>query len=286
MHELPVALSWAGRDVRLLTENVSYSGLFVRTDTPPPLQCLALLKTRLAPDDVLFEAHVVPVRIVRPLSGTSAPGTGLRFFALGDEKRKIWERFLRHVAAAPQPVAAPQPPKEVPTPLPPAEGPEIDIDLEFGEEGETIDLGDLSAPEPSPVVPRPLPVSEAGVEPIRRRHVRHRTELKVNLETLDALHHLYTHDVSVGGTFIATTIDLAPGVELRLHLVHPKSGITFSLNGLVRNRSERAGRVGLGVEFVDLDDARREEFAQFIHAEIAPEEFAATYVALDDPRLA
>jgi hypothetical protein len=101
------------------------------------------------------------------------------------------------------------------------------------------------------------------------------------------LHHLVTQDVSRGGMFLRTGLDVAVGSELRLFVAHPQTGLTFAVDSLVRRRVEGPPeRAGLGVEFVGLDEKRREEFAAFAGLDDTATEEDVVYVAKDDPLLA
>ena len=101
------------------------------------------------------------------------------------------------------------------------------------------------------------------------------------------LHHIVTADVSRGGMFLRTGLDVAIGSELRLFVAHPQTGLTFAVDTVVRRRVESPPeRAGLGVEFVGLDDRRREEFAAFAGLDEMSTEEDVVYVATDDPLLA
>ena len=94
---------------------------------------------------------------------------------------------------------------------------------------------------------------------------------------------LFTTNVSRGGMFVATPIDLPDGTPLRLSLVHPATGDHFPLDAVVRWHGA-APSPGLGVEFTRLDEQRRDELFQFICSEIPVE--TVEFVAPGDRRLA
>jgi c-di-GMP-binding flagellar brake protein YcgR len=101
------------------------------------------------------------------------------------------------------------------------------------------------------------------------------------------LHHLVTEDVSRGGMFLRTGLDVAIGSDLRLFVAHPQTGLTFAVDSVVRHRVETPPeRAGLGVEFVGLDDRRREDLAAFAGIDEAVVEGDVVYVAEDDSLLA
>jgi Tfp pilus assembly protein PilZ len=87
---------------------------------------------------------------------------------------------------------------------------------------------------------------------------------------LEDLYQLYSRDVSAGGMFLSTPRELEVGSEVRLDVRHPHNGATFHLTAVVRRRSGEP--VGIGVELTGLDDRRRREFYDFIHAQIAVHE--------------
>jgi uncharacterized protein (TIGR02266 family) len=106
--------------------------------------------------------------------------------------------------------------------------------------------------------------------------------LKVNIRDAGDLEQLYTQNVSKGGLFVGTALDLAEGTALNLAVIHPKSGVSFPLDAVVRWRAPPPNP-GLGLEFTGLDDERRDAFFEFVRSEIPVEE--VTFVASDDPRL-
>ncbi|HKE20523.1 MAG TPA: PilZ domain-containing protein, partial [Kofleriaceae bacterium] len=126
-------------------------------------------------------------------------------------------------------------------------------------------------------VPPPLPpdrVAPPGVLPFRvalgsgahenRRFHRFPIVLEVWPRNVDDLMRMYSRDVSVGGMFLPTARDIPLNSELRLEIRHPHGNSIFPMTAIVRRRSEHP--CGIGVEFVDLDDRRRRQFFEFIHA--------------------
>jgi hypothetical protein len=130
---------------------------------------------------------------------------------------------------------------------------------------------------------KPLPTAP---DAIHRQFPRVHRALTVRAQSIGDLHHLVTTDVSRGGMFLRTGLDVAVGSELRLFVAHPQTGLTFAVDTVVRRRVESPPeRAGLGVEFVGLDDKRREEFAAFSGLD-EPSEEEVVYVATDDLLLA
>lgn len=98
--QLALVVRQGARNQEVLTENVSYRGVFIRTDRPPPLRQLVKLEGRLEPDGTPFTSHGMSVFVVAPGNAAGrAPGAGIQFYGMGDE-RKAWERFVNHVKGA------------------------------------------------------------------------------------------------------------------------------------------------------------------------------------------
>jgi hypothetical protein len=70
---------------------------------------------------------------------------------------------------------------------------------------------------------------------------------------------------------------------MKVRIIHPKTGEHFLLDAAVRWRST-SGEVGLGLEFVQLTDQRRDQLMEFISSEIPVEEVA--YIADGDRPMA
>ncbi len=93
------------------TEDVSFKGVFVRTDTPLPERHLLRLKFTLPPDG---DAFVITGMVARSIPGQEgrAPGAGIQFYGATSSDLDRWNRFIRWVAAGAQvarPAAAPAP---------------------------------------------------------------------------------------------------------------------------------------------------------------------------------
>jgi type IV pilus assembly protein PilZ len=95
---VPVQLAYGNRVRSMLTEEVSYRGCFLRTDTPPRLRQLVQLKLVLPPGDRAIQVHGIVVHFVEPLNPADrTPGIGIQFYALDQETRGAWEEFIRYV---------------------------------------------------------------------------------------------------------------------------------------------------------------------------------------------
>jgi len=239
-YQMQAVLLRGGREVSLLTGDVSFRGLFLRTDDPPPLRQLLQVKLKLAPENDELVAHAMAVFVVPAGAAGQTPGVGLQLYAVSAEIRQRWDRFVRWVTKTY--------PDSLDTPMKPV----------------------ATAPDT-----------------VNRQFPRVRRALTVRAQSIGDLHHLVTEDVSRGGMFLRTGLDIAIGSELRLFVAHPQTGLTFAVDTVVRRRVESpAERAGLGVEFVGLDDKRREEFAAFSGLDEMSGEEDVVYVATDDPLLA
>ena len=228
----------AGRLKDLFSEDVSFRGLFLASDAPPPLRQLIRIETRLPPGGVPFATHGMVVHVVEPGDpGGHSPGFGVQFYGMGDERR-AWEAFVQHVQQSA--IALP--------------------DLRDSSAGRSL-------PGPQPM-PRPVGsrlAKGSGVAD-NRRFQRYPVVLEVRPRDLEDLYRLYSRDVSVGGMFLSTVRELELESEVRLDVRHPHNTSVFHLTAVVRRRSGEPP--GIGVEFTGLDDRRRREFFEFIHARI------------------
>jgi hypothetical protein len=91
-----VRLQRHGEAVELCTENVSFRGLFLRSDTPPGVRQLIRFSLVL-PNGVVIAAHAMVVHVIPPKSAGRAPGAGLQFWG-SMEKANEWEQFVRDLA--------------------------------------------------------------------------------------------------------------------------------------------------------------------------------------------
>lgn len=271
--QLPVRTRINGRRLSLYTDDVSFRGMFLCTEVPPPVRQLIRIETILPPNNVPFATHgmVVYVIGVDDPNGRS-PGVGVQFYGMGDERR-AWETFIQFIQRRSDPVP----------------------DRRSGEQGTVAGNGQAVTPPPhrtSPLTPAvrvsppanppratepPPPAPSAGGHPPipfrvalgsgaheNRRFHRFPIVLEVWPRNLDELMRMYSRDVSVGGMFLPTTRAIPLSTQLRLEIRHPHAESIFPLTAVVRRHSDQPP--GIGVEFVDLDDRRRRQFFEFIHA--------------------
>jgi Tfp pilus assembly protein PilZ len=120
-----------------------------------------------------------------------------------------------------------------------------------------------AADEVAAQFPSVFPAATPNV--VNRRFTRHVVPLRVLLHSREALQELYTRDVSKGGIFVRTPLDLGVGTMVKVQVPHPTTGEVFELRGTVR-RQQGPPEPGLGIEFSDLNDNSRDEFFDFIRA--------------------
>jgi len=85
-------------EVPLLTGDVGYRGLFLRTDNPPPLRQLLQVKLMLPPGNDALTVHAMAAFVVPAGATGCAPGVGLQLYAVSGEARQKWERLVGWVA--------------------------------------------------------------------------------------------------------------------------------------------------------------------------------------------
>lgn len=84
----------------LTSEDVSYGGMFLRTDSPPKLHQLVRLRAKLPFELGPFDASAVVTRSIEPGGEPHrVPGVGLAFYGLGGAGRDQWDRFILEAAA-------------------------------------------------------------------------------------------------------------------------------------------------------------------------------------------
>ena len=98
----------------LTTSDVSFRGLFVLTETPPPLRSLVQMRVTL-PEGRTFETHAMVVHVLDD-AGDGA-GVGLQFWGFAGPNRLAWDAFVRGLSAERQaPKSLPEPQEDVTEP--------------------------------------------------------------------------------------------------------------------------------------------------------------------------
>ncbi len=73
-----------------------------------------------------------------------------------------------------------------------------------------------------------------------------------------------TEDISGGGVRVAADVDIELGTEVDLLLIHPHTEQSFEVKAKVVREINEDGRLaGFGLQFLDLDEAIREELLDF-----------------------
>lgn len=103
------------------------------------------------------------------------------------------------------------------------------------------------------------------VEPTRRRFERVAAAFEVRVPSVDDLMPFASRDVSKGGLFLVTDAPRAVGDRLGIILVHPERDERFEVSCVVRRVvTEAELGIGMGVEFTDLDEVRRDDLWEFL----------------------
>jgi Tfp pilus assembly protein PilZ len=92
---LAVALKRRGGDAEVLTSQVSFGGVFVRIDQPPPLGSLVRIVLTL-PDEANLAVSAHTTEIVDPvLAPDRYPGFFAKFLAFSGSPKERWEGFVQ-----------------------------------------------------------------------------------------------------------------------------------------------------------------------------------------------
>ena len=78
------------------TSDVSFKGLFLRTDDPPPLRSLMRLRVSLPLREIEAHAMAVHVAASDPSEGRQG-GVGVQFWGLAGPDRIAWDDFVREL---------------------------------------------------------------------------------------------------------------------------------------------------------------------------------------------
>jgi hypothetical protein len=112
--KLPVVVVRGKTTTDLETSDVSFKGLFVRTQSPPPVRSLVRLRVALPSREI--EAHAMAVHV-------GDAGVGLQFWGLAGPDRTAWDDYVRDLAEtrrASAKTATPPPVSVKPTAPPPS----------------------------------------------------------------------------------------------------------------------------------------------------------------------
>jgi hypothetical protein len=81
------------RTVPLETSDVSFKGLFLVTDDPPPVRSLMRLRVALPAREI--EAHAMAVHVSDDAGDGRGAGVGVQFWGLAGPDRTAWDDFVR-----------------------------------------------------------------------------------------------------------------------------------------------------------------------------------------------
>ena len=91
--KIPVSLTIGRNRIEAYTEDVSFRGLFVRTDQSAALNQLLVVETQLPSDPRSFKSHGMAVFLIgHEEDGARAPGIGIQFYAMGPARLQ-WEKY-------------------------------------------------------------------------------------------------------------------------------------------------------------------------------------------------
>lgn len=114
----PTQVTFGKRRLSLLTEDLSYRGVFLRTDTPPSLRQLVRVRIVVPFVGRALDMHGMTVHVVEhDNAGGRVPGIGIQFYGLDRDTREAWETTVRHVAST-APLATDQSPFALPSDTP------------------------------------------------------------------------------------------------------------------------------------------------------------------------
>ncbi len=113
----------------------------------------------------------------------------------------------------------------------------------------------------------PPAMPQDTIDPIKRKHPRVDARFEVRPHDLNELETLFTRDISKGGMFLETDMRIAVGLKLAITIYHPVTRRAFTIDSVVKRCS--ATPHGVGLEFVDLTEDRRNAFGSFVHEGLA-----------------
>lgn len=121
--QLPVRMLVRRQPIEMLTEDVSFSGMFLRTDSPPPVRGLVRLEADVEGRSRPLELTGMAVHVIQPDNPTGrTPGIGVQFYGVGADLLRVWTNYLqllreRHPDSEAQTVVVTVPSAPSPEPL-------------------------------------------------------------------------------------------------------------------------------------------------------------------------
>ncbi len=102
----------------------------------------------------------------------------------------------------------------------------------------------------------------------KRRATRLHHEIPVAYRSVGSFLTDWSTNISQGGLFINTRKTLPVGTAVRILVQLPGASFPFQLEGRVTRVTEFGNRAnmvpGMGIEFTDVDEAKRRELEQFV----------------------
>jgi hypothetical protein len=214
--------------IELLTNDVSFRGVFIRTDSPPALRQLVKIELVL-PSGLLVSGHAMVVHVAarpedQPKGEGAVPGIGLQFWGAMTNARE-WEQFIHQLRAR--------------------------------------ERAGMAAAK--------------STDKVRRASERFKLALEVVFDGKTTM----TRDVSATGMAIRSDLAIPLGVRAELEMRAGDQVMTFEV--VVRRSIDEPGFRGLGVEFVNVDVAKREALIRFVRDNTPSEE--RILISPGDPKL-
>jgi Tfp pilus assembly protein PilZ len=85
------------QSVAFLTDHVTSNGVFVRTDSPPPVMELLRIELVLPSASRKIVLHGMVTEVIPATTKHAAPGVEIAFFAKGGEAGQLWDEFIAFV---------------------------------------------------------------------------------------------------------------------------------------------------------------------------------------------
>lgn len=214
--ELPVEIVRGAASEHTRTVDVSYGGLFVRTDRPPPLRQLVTLRIGVPDSDEPLVVMAMPVFIDAAGPDGTSPGVGLKLFGLDPAAQQKWDATIGWLKTQPD--------------------------------------AEMVPPHSSKAVPPSLDLPLAG---------RALPELSVRMNSLADLEAFMNKDLVRGRVYVRADAVLEPGTLVEVRLIHPVTYEAFVLAGVMDQRVEKNGFVGVRVKLEALETETRVAFERF-----------------------
>ncbi|MBN1959638.1 MAG: PilZ domain-containing protein [Deltaproteobacteria bacterium] len=225
--QIPVTLSLSNKSLEIVTGDVSLRGLFLITEyTLKPSQFIRMDIILPFSNNKISLFGSVAYFVSPSKNNNQQVGAGVELYGNGPDELLLWKKFI------------------------------LELEQRFPQAIEQKLMLDSNL----------NPNKTTNFPNERRRFQRFETEFQVRgyFGEIADLVLMYTRDISKGGMFIKTNALLEIGSEIELQLVHPVTHLQFPVSCVVRRIvSDRSNR-GMGVEFVNLDDHRRNQLWDFI----------------------